>query len=111
MSLGVRIDESPNLFAIEVSGDLDVGNLPGLHDALQRAGRSMAASVAIDVDGLTSLDDAALGVINGTLRNFRAHGRAVWIVCNTPDVVERFRSHGLLDVVDLADSLHDIASR
>lgn len=111
MALGVTIDETPPLLVVSLSGDLDLGSIPRLHDALQKAGLTTIPGVAIDLDGLTSMDDTALGILHGAVRNLTDSGRRLWFVCNEPTLVDRLRGVGLLASVEVARSVHDIASR
>ena len=110
MALGVTIDEAPDLFIISMAGDLDLASIPQLHDALQRAALCTAADVALDLDGLTSLDDAALGILHGALRNLSTGARRIWIVCNLPALLDRLEQAGILVSAKIAASRHDIAS-
>jgi anti-anti-sigma factor len=110
MASGVDVDETPTLFTITVSGDLDIATIPGVHDAVHKGGHSAATAIAIDLDGLTSIDESALGILAGAVRSLHAQGRAVWIVCNIHPLVERMRRLGLLDVATSVGSLHDISS-
>jgi anti-anti-sigma factor len=110
MASGVDVDETAMLFTITVAGDLDIGTVPGTHDAIQKAGRAGSEAIAFDLDGLTSMDEAALGILTGAIRTLSAQGRPVWIVCNIEPLVERMRNHGLFDSATLVRSLHDISS-
>ncbi|MFM8648354.1 MAG: STAS domain-containing protein [Actinomycetota bacterium] len=110
MALGITIEEAPRLFAIEVAGDLDLGSIPGLHDALQKATLTTCPDVALDLDGLTSIDDAALGILHGALRRLNRVGRRIWIVCNLTALIDRLERAGILDSAEVAASRHDIAS-
>ena len=111
MALGVTIDETPRLMVVSLSGDLDLGSVPRLHDALQKAGLHTVPDVALDLDGLTSIDETALGILRGSVRNLSDSGRRLWFVCNEPNLVDRLRGIGLLDSAEIVRSVHDIASR
>lgn len=110
MTLGITIDEAARLFVIEVAGDLDLGSIPGLHDSLQKAALTTCPDVALDVDGLTSVDDVALGILHGALRQLSGAGRRIWIVCNLPALIDRFERAGILDSAEVVASRHDITS-
>ena len=110
MTLHIDTDVSAERFVVGVAGDLDVGTIPKLHDAIQRAGLSNAMSIALDLDGLVSLDDVALGILAGDLRSLDEQGRQVWIICNNATVIGRLERHRLLDFARLVGSAHDITS-
>ena len=110
MTLHIDTDVTAGRFVVGVAGDLDLGTIPKLHDALQRAGLSNATSIALDLDGLVSLDDVALGILAGDLRSLDEQGRHVWIICNNATVIGRLERHRLLDTARLVGSAHDITS-
>ena len=110
MTLHIDTDVAAGRFVVGVAGDLDLGTIPKLHDALQRAGLSNATSIALDLDGLVSLDDVALGILAGDLRSLDEQGRRVWVICNNTTVIGRLERHGLLDTARLVGSAHDITS-
>jgi anti-anti-sigma factor len=110
MTLHIDTDMTAERFVVGVAGDLDVGTIPKLHDALQRAGLSNSTSIALDLDGLVSLDDVALGILGGELRSLADRGRQVWIICNNSAVIDRLKGHRLLDTARLVGSAHDITS-
>lgn len=111
MAIGVTIDQTPPIVTIAVSGDLDLASIPGLHDALQKAGLTTSPDIALDLDGLTSIDDAALGILHGALRRLGGTGRRIWIVCNATKLIDRLDDAGVLTSVEVAASRHDITSR
>ena len=110
MTLHIDTDVAAGRFVVGVAGDLDLGTIPKLHDALQRAGLSNAPSIALDLDGLVSLDDVALGILAADLRSLDEQGHRVWIICNNTTVIGRLERHQLLDTARLIGSAHDITS-
>jgi anti-anti-sigma factor len=68
---------------LALDGVADLASLPRLHDALQRlVGGGQTTDVAIDLDGVTVLDDAALGLLLGAAATARARGRELVVVCS-----------------------------
>lgn len=92
--------------AIGVSGDLDLGTLPMFQTAVARLiADHLGATVAVDLDGVTVLDDAGLGVLLGAAGRAREHGGDLVIVCTTPRWLERFARSRLDRAVDVRPRL------
>jgi anti-anti-sigma factor len=66
-----------------LDGVVDLSSLPRLHDALQKfvGDRAAAKSLAVDLDGVSVLDDAALGLMLGAAATARERGVAFRVVC------------------------------
>ncbi len=69
---------------LALDGVADLASLPRLHDALQRlvGGGGETTGVAIDLDGVTVLDDATLGLLLGAAATARARGHELVVVCS-----------------------------
>jgi anti-anti-sigma factor len=66
-----------------LDGVADLASLPRLHDALQKfvGERTAATSLAVDLEGVSVLDDAALGLLLGAAATAREQGVAFRVVC------------------------------
>jgi anti-anti-sigma factor len=69
---------------LALDGVADLASLPHLHDACQRllSGVEAGMPVAIDLDGVTVLDDAALGLLLGAAATARSRGATLSVVCS-----------------------------
>lgn len=104
---------------LEVSGDLDLSTVPRLHgdvtsliaDAIGELGDRANGPhvVAVDVDGVLSLDDSALGVLLGAAGRIREAGGDLVIVCSDPRLRRRFELTGLDRAIRIVTSLSDAA--
>jgi anti-sigma B factor antagonist len=95
------IGEVPTL---QVVGELDLASIPAMRNAVLRLiADAPGVTVAIDLDGLSSLDDAGLGVLLGAAGRARDAGGDLVLVCTSPrlrDRLERCRLHLAIDVRD-----------
>lgn len=104
---------------LDVSGDLDLSTVPRLHgdvmsliaDAIaEQADRAAGPAVAaVDVDGVLSLDDSALGVLLGAAGRIREAGGDLVIVCSDARLRHRFALTGLDRAITIVPSMSDAA--
>jgi anti-anti-sigma factor len=76
-----------------LSGEIDLATLPKLADALTRLA-AVDASVAVDLDGVHVLDDAALGLLLGTAGRMRRRNHDLVVVCSSSGLRERLADTG-----------------
>lgn len=89
-----------------VTGEIDLASIPTLRNAVVRlVNDAPGATVAIDLDGVTVLDDAGLGVLLGAAGRAREHGGDLFIVCTTPRLRESFDRSGLSRAIEVRDRL------
>ena len=87
---------------LQVSGEIDLSTVPMLHDALRRIiSDHLAQTVAIDLDGISVLDDTGLGVLLGAAGRAREQGGDLVIVCTAERLLRRFDLSGLSRAVDV----------
>lgn len=97
------VGELPTLVLV---GEIDLGSLPVLRDAATKlVGEHPGATVAIDLDGVTALDDAGLGILLGTAGRAREHDGDVVLVCTSPRLRDRFHRSGLARAIEVRDRL------
>ncbi len=96
MELLCRLATIGGLPVLHVSGEIDLATLPQLHDHLGQAiTRHAGATVFVDLDGVTALDDTGLGMLLGAAGRARElHGDLV-LVCTSERLLERFALTGL----------------
>lgn len=93
---------------VGIAGALDMATMPRLRDRLVRViSERPGETVVLDLDGLSAIDDAGLGVLVGALRRARVHGGDVALVCTSVELLELFA----LTRLDRAFAIHpDLAS-
>ena len=95
-----------DLPTLVVSGEIDLATLPVLSDAAARLiGDHPGATIAIDLDGVTVLDDAGLGILLGAAAKARELDGDVVLVCTTPRLRDRFHRSGLARAIEVLDRL------
>jgi anti-sigma B factor antagonist len=89
---------------LQVSGELDLASVGMLRDAMFRfLGDHVGHTAYIDLDGVTALDDTALGILMGGAARARESGGDVVLVCTTPRLRNRFDSTRLSSAIDVRD--------
>lgn len=90
MELRSSLHEVAGRHVLALEGTADLSALPGLHDALRRlTGRADTGALAVDLDGVTLLDDAALGLLLGAAARARRRGADLVVVCSSTTLLER----------------------
>src|SRR5918994_2276466 len=81
---------------LSLAGSVDLATVADLRDLLLRlAAEHPGQRVAVDLDGVDTLDDTGLGVLLGVAGRARQNGGDVGIVCRSAHVRERFTLTGL----------------
>jgi anti-sigma B factor antagonist len=102
-----RLDEVGNRPVLHVSGEIDLATLPVLHDQLTRAiALHPGATLWIDLDGVTTLDDAGLGLLLGAAGRARELGGDVRVVCTSARLIQRLALTGFDRAVAIDADLH-----
>lgn len=107
MQLRTSHREVAGQLVLALDGAADLASLPHIHDACQRllSNVESGASVAIDLDGVTMLDDAALGLLLGAAATARSRGAAVTVVCTGERLRRRLADTRFDRAVDVVASL------
>ena len=89
-----------------VAGAVDLATIPVLRDALVRAvARHPGELVAVDLDGVSVLDDTGLGILLGSAGRARENGGDVGLVASDRRIRSRLGACGLDRAVAVADSV------
>ena len=96
------------IYVIGFLGELDLSTLPQLSDLLNKAMNQNHQHIALDLDGITVLDDAALGILLGAASRIRINGGQMYVVCSNPKIVDYLQRTQLDHIIPLANSVHDI---
>lgn len=98
-AIGARRVFAPN-------GEIDLATLPALHNALARHVReSRGDTVVVDLDGVTTCDDAGLGVLLGAAASAREAGGDMIVVCSAGALCERLERTGFDRAVHVVPSV------
>ena len=96
------------MFVIGFVGELDLSTLPQLSDLLNKAISQSHQHIALDLDGITVLDDAALGILLGAASRVRTNGGHMYVVCSNLKIVDYLQRTQLDRIIPVANSVHDI---
>jgi anti-sigma B factor antagonist len=95
------IGDSP---VVTVAGELDLASAPELRNALVRAiSDHRGATVTVDLDGVSALDDTGLGVLLGAAGRAREAGGDLVLVTNSTRLRSRFELTGLSRAIEVRD--------
>lgn len=111
MSLSVTETRVDDLAVLGLSGDVDLSTLPRLSDALQRAIANGSREIAVDLDGITVLDDAALGILLGNAARLSSAGGSLSIIVTNPRIRAHLHSTRLDEIVTIHSSIEEARSR
>jgi anti-anti-sigma factor len=107
MDLVCRLQLLGNLPVLHLSGEIDLSTLPLLRDHLIRAvGEHPGGVLFVDVDGVSALDDAGLGMLLGAAARAREAGGDLIVVCTDTRLRDRFALTGLDRAVAVHTSVH-----
>jgi anti-anti-sigma factor len=91
---------------VALSGALDLSTVPALQNALTTAIlEHPATTFAVDLDGVESLDDVALGVLLGAAARARRGGGDLVVVASDETLRQRFALSGFDRAITVAASL------
>jgi anti-anti-sigma factor len=103
MHLRGRVRHTPVATVIELDGEADLGAAPQLTQVLNRGLAEAERRIIVDLDGLTMLDDTALGLLIGAAASARRQGRTIELLSTNERVRRRLvdtRIDRILDIVD-----------
>lgn len=92
---------------ITLAGDLDVTSAPALRAALDRHIRSRRLRLVLDLERVTFIDSAALGVIVGRMRLTRMSNGSMRIVCTVPRITRILTITGLERIFPVHESCEE----
>ena len=105
--LTVLVRHEPDYVLVTVAGEVDFASAAGLRErlfTLASAGRPLVA----DLDRVSFIDAAGLGVLAGAARRAAAHGASLQVVCARRQVRRLFGLTQLDQAVPVAASLAEI---
>lgn len=105
MSLSVRLETLDGIDVIALTGAVDLSTLPRLADALNRAVSVGQPVVAVDLEAISVIDDAALGTLLGAASRLRRDGRRMVIVGSDSRVTDHLAATGVASIIPVVNSL------
>lgn len=106
MQVHTRVDDVGDSVVVSVDGPVDLASVGRLHDDLRRTvRRHPGAVVVVDLDAVTVLDDAGLGVLLGAAAAARDGGGDLEVVCTRTALHERLVRTRFDRAVDVRNSI------
>ena len=78
---------------LQVSGEIDLATVPSFRDHLTRIIAHPGATVLVDLDGVTALDDTGLGMLLGAAGRAREQSGDLVVVCIRRATAAAVRDH------------------
>jgi anti-anti-sigma factor len=100
----IRVRYEPEYALVTLVGEIDYAAVAGLRErlfALTASGRQ----VVVDLDRVSFIDAAGIGVLAGAARRAAVHGSTLHVVCARRQTRRLFRLTGLDRVVSLAGDM------
>ncbi len=100
----IRVRHEPGYVLVTMTGEIDFGTVLVLRErlfALAGTGRHLVA----DLNRVSFIDAAGLGVLVGAARRAAVHGASLHVVCARRQIRRLFRFTGLDRTIPLAGSL------
>lgn len=104
MQLRGRVRHTPVATIVELDGEADLAAAPQLTQLLNRGLAEAERRIVIDLDGLTLLDDTALGLLIGAAASARRHGRTIELLSTNERVRRRLVDTRIDRIVDIVDA-------
>ena len=106
MQIHTRVDNVGGSIVVAVEGVVDLAAVGNLHDVLARVAREHpAVTLLVDLDAVSVLDDAGLGILLGAAAAARGTGGDLEVVCTRPALCDRLRLTGFDRAVRIRDSI------
>ena len=106
-ALTVRVRHEPEYVLVTVAGEVDFASVAGLRERLFTLAASGRPLVA-DLDRVSFIDAAGLGVLAGAARQAAAHGASLRVVCARRQTRRLFGLTQLDEAVPVAASLAEV---
>ena len=106
MQVRTTVDNVGGAIVVVVDGAVDLASIGRLHDDLKRAVRQHSTvTLLVDLDAVTVLDDAGLGVLLGAAATAREAGGDLEVVCTRATLRERLTRTRFDRAVAVRDSI------
>jgi anti-anti-sigma factor len=106
VQIHTRVDVVGGSVVVAVDGPVDLAAVGRLHDDLARAVRQHpGVTLLVDLDAVSVLDDAGLGILLGAAATARDAGGDLEVVCTRPALSTRLRTTGFDRAVVVRSSI------
>lgn len=105
MNLSILESRIDGIVVLGLSGEVDLSTIPRLADALTRVLARTNDRVAIDLDGATVLDDAALGILLGAASRLSLAGGELSLIVTNEKIRALLESTRLDEIVSVHSSV------
>jgi anti-sigma B factor antagonist len=96
MDLSLITSEHDGVGVLSVEGEVDLATVPRFREGLLRfVAEQRTGPVVVDLDGVGTLDDTAVGVLIGARRRSHAAGGEVHLVVSDDRLLALLRASGL----------------
>ncbi len=111
MQVRSTLAEIGGFIVVTVDGIVDLAAVGRLHDDLSRAVRQHpGVTMLVDLDAVSVLDDAGLGVLLGAAAAARAEHGDLEVVCSRPALRERLASSRFDRAVNVHNTIASVRS-
>lgn len=109
MSLRAETTDVAGRAVVVLSGSVDLSTVPTLQNVLARVVvERPGETVAVDLDGIDTVDDVGLGILLGAAGRARRNGGDVVIVCANDHLRDKFAVTGLDRAITVTMSLAEL---
>jgi anti-anti-sigma factor len=106
MQVHTTLDHVGGSIVVTVDGVVDLAGVGHLHDDLSRAVRRYpGVTLIVDLDAVSVLDDAGLGILLGAAAAARDSDGDLEVVCTRPALRERLAATRFDRAVNVRDSI------
>lgn len=106
MDLRITVDRVGGSPVVALEGAADLAGIPALRRELRRAvAAARGEQVLVDLDGVSVLDDAALGLLLGASAAAREAGGDVVLVCSAERIARRLTETRLDQVMTVRPTI------
>ena len=92
MDLRLDLTVHGDVPVLSLQGEVDLATVPRLHDRFVAVSSAHPGQVLVlDLDGVTSIDDAGFGTLLGGLRRLTAYGGDIIAVCTSEALLDQLR--------------------
>lgn len=104
MNIKIEVREQPEVFYVQVGGELDIYTAPELNKVLSPIVSEGAHNLHVDLTDLTYMDSTGLGLFVGTLKDLNKYNKELRISGANERIMKLFEITGLYDLIHITKS-------
>jgi anti-sigma B factor antagonist len=105
MHLRGRVRQTAVATVVALDGDADLAAAPQLTQLLNRGLAAGESRIVVDLDGLTLLDDTALGLLIGAAASARRQGHTMELLSTNERMRQRLADTRIDRILDIVDAI------